>query len=612
MTDAETDPAQPPVTDAAAPAAPPAEQSATPPSGEQPPAPPAGGTRLTAVRRRVLSFPFALRAVLSGVVLILVVLPFYRLILGSFQEGGPPERGPLTLENYRATFEKSSDIIGNTLQFAVGQTLVPLVIGVLLAWVVTRTDVPWRGLWEFSTLGLYFIPLLAAATAWSILLGGRNGMINATIRALTPWDGFDVNSMSGMIFVQSLYLVPLVFLIVAASMRNVSPDYEHAARINGASPLSVFFRVTLGVSRPALLSAAVLCFIIGLGSMEIPLLFGFPAKEHVFTTDIYHYLRVRMPREHGRASATGVVLLAASMVVLVLYLRSIRHSERYVTVSGKGSQETPTRLGRWRWAVFASCCGFFFVTMVLPFLAVVVGSLLPYIGRPDSDLLAQSSLDNYRDLSDNPILWRSLKNSLTLSLGAGGFVMVFGALIAYCVVRFRGRWSRMIDYGSSLPLMIPGVVMATSLLYTYITLTFPGGFRVWGTLWIMFMAYVVYFLPVAVRQMTGPVVQLSVDLEHASRISGAGHLATMGRIVLPILRPALLGGLILAFITFMREFTLSVLLFRSGTEVISTVMYSFYSNGRLPFVAAISVGLWIAGMVLMVILRFVLKARITF
>ena len=170
----------------------------------------------------------------------------------------------------------------------------------------------------------------------------------------------------------------------------------------------------------------------------------------------------------------------------------------------------------------------------------------------------------------------------------------------------------MIDYGSSLPLMIPGVVMATSLLYTYITLTFPGGFRVWGTLWIMFMAYVVYFLPVAVRQMTGPVVQLSVDLEHASRISGAGHLATMGRIVLPILRPALLGGLILAFITFMREFTLSVLLFRSGTEVISTVMYSFYSNGRLPFVAAISVGLWIAGMVLMVILRFVLKARITF
>ncbi len=563
-------------------------------------------------RRRVLCVPFGLRLVLSGLVLVLVVFPFYRLILGSFQEGGPPERGPLTLQNYRDTFDRSSDIIGNTLQFAVGQTVVPLVIGVLLAWVVTRTDVPWRGVWEFATLGLYFIPLLAAGTAWSILLGGRNGMLNEIIRAVTPWDGFDVNSMAGMVFVQSLYLVPLVFLVVAASMRNVTPDYEHAARVSGASPLAVFAKITLGVSRPALWSAAVLCFIIGLGSMEIPLLFGYPAREHVFTTDIYNALRVRFPPEDGRASATGVVLLAASMVVLVLYLRSIRHSDRFVTVRGKGGPDTPTRLGPWRWVAFALCAGFFFFTMVLPFVAVVVGSLLPYIGRPDTELLAQSSLDNYRQLSDNPILWRSIKNSLTLSLGAGVFVMVFGALVAYCVVRFRSTWSRFIDYGASLPLMIPAVVLATSLLYSYITLVLPGGFRVWGTLWIMAIAYVVYFLPVAVRQMTGPVVQLSADLEHASRISGAGSLATMIRIVVPILRPALLGGLVLAFITFMREFTLSVLLFRSGTEVISTVMFSFYSNGRLPFVAAISVGLWLAGMALMVILRFVLKARITF
>ena len=565
-----------------------------------------------AARRKLLSFPFLLRAGLTAGVAVLVVFPFYRLILGSFQTGGPPERGALTLENYRATFHKSSAIIANTLQFAVGQTVVPLVIGVLLAWAVTRTDVPWRGVWEFSTLGLYFIPLLAAGTAWSILLGGRNGMLNELVRAVTPWDGFDVNSMAGMVFVQSLYLVPLVFLVVGASMRNVHPDYEHAARLSGASPWAAFGRVTLGLSRPALLAAAVLCFIIGLGSMEIPLLFGFPAREHVLTTDIYHALRVRFPPEHGRASATGVVLLAGSMVVLVLYLRSIRHSERYVTVAGKSGPETPVRLGRWRWVVFGLCAGFFFFTMVLPFAAVVIGSLLPFIGRPDSELLAQSSLENYRQLSDNPILWRSLKNSLTLSLGAGFFVMVFGSLIAYCVVRFRSRWSRMIDYGASLPLMIPAVVLATSLLYTYITLRLPGGFAIWGTLWIMGIAYAVYFLPVSIRQMTGPIVQLSADLENASRISGAGSLATMARIVIPILRPALLGGVVLAFITFMREFTASVLLFRSGTEVISTVMYSFYSNGRLPFVAAISVGLWAASLLLMLVLRFLLKARISF
>jgi iron(III) transport system permease protein len=569
-------------------------------------------TLLGSVWQRLWSFPVGLRLVLTIAVVVLVIFPFYRLILGSFQTGGPPERGALTLENYRATFDNSSDIIGNTLQFAIGQTVVPLVIGVLLAWVVTRTDVPWRGVWEFSTLGLFFIPLLAAGTAWSILLGGRNGMLNSVIRELTPWDGFDVNSMAGMVFVQSLYLVPLVFLVVGASMRNINADFEDAARISGSSAFGTFVRVNLGVSRPAIASAAVLCFIIGLGSMEIPLLFGFPAREYVFTTDIYSALRVRFPPEHGRASATGVVLLAASMLVLVAYLRSIRHHERFVTVGGKSGRESPVKLGRWRWPVFSLCFAFFFVTMVLPFIAVVVGSLLPFIGRPSTELLSQASLENYRQLNDNPILWRAVKNSLVLSLASAFFVMTFGSLVAYSVVRYRSRWSRWIDYGASLPLMIPAVVLASSLLYSYITLTLPGGFTPWGTLWIMGIAYVVYFLPIATRQMTGPVVQTSVDLEHASRIAGAGNLATMVRIVIPILRPALLGGVVLAFITFMREFTASVLLFRSGTEVISTVMFSFYSNGRLPFVAAISVGLWVASFLLMLFLRFVMRARISF
>jgi iron(III) transport system permease protein len=557
------------------------------------------------------SFATVVRVGLSLSVAILIVYPFGRLIIGSFREGGPLDPGPLTLENYRTTLRGSSDLVANTLVFAIGQTVVPLVLGVVLAWIVTRTDVPGRGLWEFAALGLYFIPLLAAATAWSILLGGRGGMLNELIRSFTPFDGFDVYSMPGMIFVQSLYLVPLVFLVVAASLRAVNPDFEDAARTCGASAGGTFLRITLGVCRPAVLSAAVLCFIIGLGSMEIPLLFGFPAREFVFTTDIYSALRVRFPPEYGRASATGVVLLAASMVVLVAYLRALRHSNRYVTVAGKTAREAPTRLGKLRWLAFAACAGFFTFTLVLPFIAVFVGSLLPYIGRPSSDLLARASFDNYRQLMDNPVLWRGVKNSLTLSIGAGLAVMLFGMLVAYAVARWPSRWSRFIDYGASLPLTIPVVVLGTSLVYSYITFTFPGGFTPYGTLWIMGMAYIVYFVPVAIRQMTGPVFQLSVDLEHASRVSGASQLGTLRRIVLPMLRPALLGGFLLAFITFMREFTASVLLTRSGTEVISTVMYSYYSNGRLPYVAAMSVGLWGVVVIVMLLMRILLKARVS-
>jgi iron(III) transport system permease protein len=545
-------------------------------------------------------------------VLGLVIYPVTRLIVGSFREGGPLEGGAFTLENYREALRGASELIGNTLVFAVGQTVVPLLIGVVLAWTVTRTNVPWRSLWEFATLGLYFIPLLAAGAAWSILLSRRSGMLQGVISTITPLDEFNINSMAGMIFIQSLYLVPLVFLVVASSLRSVNPDFESAARIAGASAFTTFLRITLGVCRPAVLAAAVLCFIIGLGSMEIPLLFGFPGREYVLTTDVYSALRVRFPPEHGRAAAIGVILLGASLTVLILYLRTLRHSDRYVTVAGRTAHQAPLHLGRWRWVLFGCCVAFFTLTMVLPFVAVAIASLLPFVGRPSIELVSRASLDNYRQLSDNPILWRSLKNSLTLSLATGAVVMLFGSLVAYSVVRFRSRWSRLIDYGASVPLMIPAVVLASSLLYSYITITFPGGFSPWGTLWIIGIAYTVYFLPVSVRQMTGPVVQLSADLEHAGRIAGASQPAVLARIVLPILWPALLGGLILAFVTFMREFTASVLLFQPGTEVISTVMYSYYSNGRLPYVAAISVGLWLLVIVLMIVLRILFKARISF
>lgn len=562
--------------------------------------------------RRLMAFPTIVRVVLSISIVVLVVFPFARLVVGSLREGGPLESGKFTFQNFTDSFRGSSDVIGNTLFFAVGQTVVPLVIGVLLAWVVTRTNVPGRSVFELATLALYFIPLLAAAAAWSILLGGKGGMLNALIQDYTPFEGFDVYSMSGMIFVQSLYLVPLVFLVVSSSMRSVDPEYEDAARVGGASALSTFLRITLGVCRPSVMSAGVLCFIIGLGSMEIPLLFGYPAREYVMTTDIYSALRVRFPPEYGRASATGVMLLVASLAVMWPYLRSLKNSERYVTVGGKRARASVMRLGRSRWLLSAICWFFFAFTLVLPFLAVLVASLLPYVGHPSMALLKKASFKNYSKLADNPVIWRAVKNSLTLALGAGVTVMVIGSLIAYCAVRYRSRWSRLIDYAAALPLTVPAVVLGMSLLYTYITLRLPGGFSLWGTIWIMGLAYVVYFLPIAVRQMTSPIVQLSVDLEHAARVSGASQLATFARIVFPILLPALLGGTVLAFVTFLREFTTSVLLTSSGNEVISTVMYSYYSNGRLPYVAAIAVGLWLPVIVLLVVVRLVFRIRIRF
>jgi iron(III) transport system permease protein len=176
--------------------------------------------------------------VLAVIVAILVGLPVLNLILGSLRAGGPLEGGAWTLRNYTKTLSDpfTLRLIANTLIFSVGQTALPLVLGVMLAWLLTRTNLPWKRVWEYATLGLYFVPLLVAATAWTILLGRNNGVLNVAWHHLTGGRGFDVFSMAGMILIQSLYLVPLVFLVVSASFRSVNPELEEASRTAAPGP----------------------------------------------------------------------------------------------------------------------------------------------------------------------------------------------------------------------------------------------------------------------------------------------------------------------------------------------------------------------------------------
>lgn len=555
-----------------------------------------------------------LQLALSLIVLVLVAFPMYRLVNASLHTGGPFESSSLTLENYRASLigPRTLQLVINSLTFATGQMIVSMTFGVLLAWIVVRTDVPWRRLWELTTIGLFFIPLLVAGTAWSILLGPRNGLLNVAIRALTGLEGFNIYSMFGMVLIQGLYYVPLVYLIAAASFRSVNPELEEASRISGASPWSTFLRVTLSVCRPAVLAAAALSFITGVGSMEVPLLFGFPGRVSVLTSDVYSALRVHFPPDYGRAAAVSVVLLVFGIAVLWLFLRLLRHSQRYVTLGGRGYRLTPVRLGRSRWVVFAACAAFATFTIVLPLLAVLVGSLLPYIGAPSRQLFASASLENYETVWTNPVLPRAIKNTLALAIGAGVAVMVLGALIAYVSARLRTAWSKAIDLGASVTITIPGIVLASAVFFAYVTFVFPGGFRVFGSLWIIGLAYVTYFLPVAIRQMTGPVVQLSEELEDASRIAGASHLETIRRVVFPLLLPGIGAGFLLALVTFTREFANSVLLYQSGTEVLSVVMYSYYSNGQLPEVATISVLTLVVLVSASLALHRLFKLRISF
>jgi iron(III) transport system permease protein len=554
-----------------------------------------------------------LRGLITVFIGLFVLLPIVKLAIGSFRQGGPLDGGPLTLQNYRGIFTVGTwHLVENTLIFAAGQTLVPLVFGVGLAWLLTRTNIPWAGLWEYATISLFFIPFLAGAIAWIILLGPGSGVINVALRNYTGWGGISVYSMTGLIIVQSIYLIPLVFLVVGASFRSVNPELEEAARTSGANPWWVFFHVTLSVSRPAVISAGLLCFIIGVGSLDVPLILGYPGRVYMFTNIIYESLTVPFPPDYGHAAGLSMVLLVFGTLLLWFYMRATRHGERYVTVAGQARRASPTRIGRWRWVAFAGCAVFFFFTAVLPLAAVIVGSLLPYIGQPSFALYRRASLHNYHTVLWSSAFWHAVKNSLILSIGAGMAVMLIGTLIAYVGVRTRSRWSSALEVSATLPLTLPPTILAFGFLLTYISFSLPGGYSFYGTLWVMGFAYIAFFIPIAVRQMSGSMMQLSADLEHASRVSGATQIGTLARIVFPLLKQAMWGGFLLAFVTFMREFANSVLLYSPGREVLSVVMYNYYAYGQMPDVAVIAVFLSILPIALMLLMAKAFNVRIRF
>lgn len=525
-------------------------------------------------------------ALLLSLVL-LVAWPLWSLLVASFQEGSPFISSPLTFANYRNSFEDPSTwrLLGNTLLFAGGETALAMFFGVGIALLTERTDVPFKALWRLLTLGLFFVPILVTTVAWSLLLSPRIGVINVLLRSFLPIEGLSVHSLPGLVWVQSLYLVPVAYLFSSAAFKSVNPEMEEAARTSGAFSSRVLRTVTLPVVRPALASAAAVSFVVGLGSIEVPLLLGAPRGVSVLATDLYADMRVRFPPQWGSAATKAMLLVLIGTAVLFVYYTVTKNLTRYVTTGSRGGPTALTLvyLGRLRWVHVLGLSGFFLVALILPLLSVAVTSLLPYSGALSVERLSALTFDNYRGMFDDQILLRALRNSLFLSAGSAVVVAVLGLMVAYRSVRGKGFLPRVTDVVSALPLGIPQIVLALAFVWTFIT--FPG---LYGSIWIMGLAYVAAFIPVTVRQMTAPISQISQEIEEASRVSGAGLISTLRFILVPLVAPAVIGTFLVAFVFFLREFGASLLLYVQGTEVISVAMYNMYSVGDTGGFASLS------------------------
>jgi len=537
----------------------------------------------------------------------LVLPPLYSVIQTSlFTTKLTGEIDQFTLRYYEDLF-RELQILGpflNTFYFSIGSAVFATLLGGSIAWIVVRTDSPLRGLGYFTAFASFGTPFILYTIGWLLLLG-KAGPVNYWLKIIfdqtTPV--LNVYSMFGMILIESLLWSPFVFLMLAAAFRSMDPSLEEASAACGARVWQTMRRISLRLMLPAFFSVMLLIFIRTFESFEIPALVGLPGDIRVLTTSIYLDAQ-KLPPRYGSAGAFSVLLMVVVAATLYFYFRLTREGDRYQTVTGKGYRPTLINLGRWRYLAGAGLVTYSIVLLVLPFLIILWASVLPYYMQPGLEGLTKLTLKNYVTALHFPKITDAIKNSVLLGLGSASFVMVLTLLASWLLVRtkIRGRW--LLDLMTTLPLLFPGIVMGLAILRFYLFVPIP----VYGTLWILLIAFVTRYIPYGIRYTHSGLLQLHKELEEASYVSGASWFSSMRRIILPLMTPSFLGGWIFIFLLSAKELSMSVLLVSPQTPVVSVAIFELWENAQVGELAAFGV-IWTAILVTVAILYYAFARR---
>jgi iron(III) transport system permease protein len=537
----------------------------------------------------------------------LVLPPLYSVIQTSlFTTKLTGEIDQFTLRYYEDLVRElqTSDPFLNTFYFSIGSALFATLLGGSIAWIVVRTDSPLRGLGYFTAFASFGTPFILYTIGWLLLLG-RAGPINYWLKTLLDQTGpvINVYSMFGMILIESLLWSPFVFLMLAAAFRSMDPSLEEASAACGARVWQTMRRISLRLMLPAFFSVMLLIFIRSFESFEIPALVGLPGDIRVLTTSIYLDAQ-KLPPRYGSAGAFSVLLMVVVAAMLYFYFRMTREGDRFHTVTGKGYRPTLINLGRWRYLAGSALVTYSIVLLVLPFLIILWASLLPFYMQPSLEGLAKFTIKNYLTAIHYPKLSDAIKNSVLLGLGSASFVMALTLLASWLLVRTKIRGCWLLDLMTTLPLLFPGIVMGLAILRFYLFVPIP----VYGTLWILLIAFVTRYIPYGIRYTHSGLLQLHKELEEASYVSGASWFSSMRRIVLPLITPSFLGGWIFIFLLSAKELSMSVLLVSPQTPVVSVAIFELWENAQVGELAAFGV-IWTVILVTVAIVYYAFVRR---
>ena len=519
----------------------------------------------------------------------LVLVPLVFLLWQSFltpQTATVPAR--FTLDNFRTAYLSGETLrlFFNSVAFAIGAAVVSLSLGTALAWMNERTNTPLKRLFFGLSIIPLVIPSILFTVAWIMLASPKIGIINKALQGLTGTDTVfvDIYTLAGMIFVDGLHYSPMAFLLMTAAFRAMDPSLEESALMSGASVLQVARRVTWRLAWPAAAGSLLILLVRAIESFEVPALLGLPVGIEVYTSAIYQAIH-QYPSQVGLACAYAVTLLLMTSVGIYLQSRLAGHGARFATVTGKGFRPRTIDLGGWRYLTAAVFILYFVVIVLLPFLVLVWSSLQRFYSAPSWAALQRITFASYRSVLDYPGFLDIVRNSVLLAFASATIVVLLSAVMSWIVVRSNvaGRW--LIDNLASLPLVFPGLVLGLAIMICYLTIDIG----IYGTIWILLIAYVTRFLPYGMRYNSASMLQIHKELEESAAMSGASWGMTFRRVVLPLLKPGLLAGWIYVLIVSIRELSSSILLYSPGSEVASVMIWELWQNGQYVELSALGV-----------------------
>jgi iron(III) transport system permease protein len=518
----------------------------------------------------------------AAVAAVLVLYPVFFLLQAALDVGDPQVRPPTAygFDNFNSIFQYPQ-ILLNTLTVSVAATVMALVFGFVMAWILTRTNVPGRHLFEQLMAVPYYLTPLLGALAWSLLGSPESGFINQVWRALGG-NGhlIDINTAYGIAWVMALFEGSVTFVMIAAVMKSMDPALEEASQIMGASRLRTMLRITLPLVVPGVLGAAIFVFAEMLGSFAAALVLGTPSRYYVITTAIYQLVQ-QYPPKIQIAAAMGVSLFAVMFFMLFLYRRIVM-AGRYVTITGKAFRPRVADIGPLRYLLLGVCLLYLFAAVGLPLITLLYASLQKIaVAFPAA---GNWTLENFRVAVTMNAVRSALANSLLLGFATATIGVVLMGLLAWLIYRSRLPASGLIEYIVMFPQAVPRLVFAFGLMWAWVVFPIP----IYGTLWLLLIAYLTVFLPLGVRTIAGVMLQIDKSLEECAQMCGASWAFRVRTVTIPLLVPGLVAAWLLLFIASIRELGASILLMGPHSKVITPSIVESWFGTSSELTAALA------------------------